>query len=323
MDKPLIGILMATYNGEKFIKEQIESILDQTYKNWKLIIHDDGSTDSTVDMIKEYAKKHLYRIIFIDDGIKCGGAKENFAHLMQIAKDKFNFDYIMFSDQDDVWLPNKIEITLNKMLNVEHEVGKDKPILIHTDLKVVDEHLNVIAESFWKYQKINPRDNTLNRLLCQNVVTGCTVLINKPALDITLPIPDGAILHDWWIALVVATFGQIFYVPRATILYRQHLSNETGAKNWNFISIIKKIFKKKEIEEIKKNYLATIEQAKSFLKKYNNNLFSSHKEMLNAYIELPKFNSLTKLYYIQRYGFYKSGKLRNLGWIIFQGLKFF
>ena len=228
MKEPLIGILMATYNGEKFIKEQINSILNQIYKNWKLIIHDDGSTDSTVDIVKEYAKKHPDRIIFIDDKIKCGGAKENFAHLMQIAKDRFNFDYIMFSDQDDVWLPNKIEVTLNKMLDVEYEVGTDKPILIHTDLKVVDEHLNVIAESFWKYQKINPRDNTLNRLLCQNVVTGCTVLINKPALDITLPIPDGAILHDWWIALVVATFGQIFYVPRACLLYTSPSPRDRG-----------------------------------------------------------------------------------------------
>ena len=125
MQKLSLAILMATYNGEEFIREQINSILNQTYKNWKLIIHDDGSTDNTVDIIKEYTKKYPNKIILIEDNIKCNGAKENFSHLIKIAYKNFNFDYILFSDQDDIWLPNKIEVSLSKIQEMENKFGKN------------------------------------------------------------------------------------------------------------------------------------------------------------------------------------------------------
>ena len=321
MEKPLIGILMATFNGDKYIKEQFDSILNQTYKSWKLIIHDDGSTDLTIDIIKKYVKKYPDRIIFIDDGIKCGGAKENFAHLMQIAKDKFNFDYIMFSDQDDVWLSNKIEITLNKMVDAEHKVSKNKPVLIHTDLKVVDEHLNIIAESFWRYQKINPQHNTFNRLLVQNVVTGCTTMINRAALHICLPIPPEAILHDWWMALVVSVFGKIDYVLEPTVLYRQHAHNDTGAKRWEVKDAIKRVFKKNELKRFKDNFMKSISQGEALLKQYKDVLDLKNIEILETYINLLKFNPFIRCYLVWKYKFYKSGILKNVGSIIF-GLLF-
>ena len=176
MDKK-VYILMATYNGEKYLKEQIDSILNQTYKNWRLIIHDDNSTDNTLNLIKEYVEKYPEKIILIDDDISTGGAKENFAYLLNKIDD--NFDYIMFSDQDDVWFENKIELTLNKMIETERKYSK-KPILVHTDLKVVDENLNVIAESMIRYQKIDINNQKYIKFLAlENVVTGCTVMINK------------------------------------------------------------------------------------------------------------------------------------------------
>ncbi len=319
MKEPLIGILMATYNGEKFIKEQINSILNQIYKNWELIIHDDGSTDSTVDIVKEYAKKHPDRIIFIDDGIKCGGAKENFAHLMQIAKDNFNFDYIMFSDQDDVWLPNKIEITLNKMLNVEHEVGKDKPILIHTDLKVVDEHLNVIAKSFWKYQKINPQHNTFNRLLVQNIVAGCTTMVNRTALELALPIPHEAIMHDYWLALVTSAFGQITFLESPTLLYRIHSTNDYGVTNYDLkyiITNIKDLFLYKKRARYFRFIKQQVLQACTFFKRYNGLLSDEHINILKDFCNIMNKNWFKRRIIIFKNRLFRSGCLKTLGLLI-------
>lgn len=257
MDKK-VYILMATYNGEKYLKEQIDSILNQTYKNWRLIIHDDNSTDNTLNLIKEYVEKYPEKIILIDDDISTGGAKENFAYLLNKIDD--NFDYIMFSDQDDVWFENKIELTLNKMIETERKYSK-KPILVHTDLKVVDENLNVIAESMIRYQKIDINNQKYIKFLAlENVVTGCTVMINKYLYNLVLNIPKEAIMHDWWIALVaLKNNGIIEFLNIPTILYRQHTNNDTGAKR-----IDKKYYFKKLlcIKEIIRGYNRLIKQTK-------------------------------------------------------------
>ena len=273
MKEPLVGILMATYNGEKFLAEQLDSIINQTYKNWILVIHDDGSTDSTINIIKEYVNKYPDKIILVEDGIKCGGAKENFFHLINIAKSNFTFDYIMFSDQDDVWLPEKIEITLNKMIETENKYGKNKPILVHTDLKVVDKTLNLIHPSFWGYQKINPYDNSLNCLFLENTVTGCTMMINKVLFD-KIIVNKNAMVHDWWIALICRiNDGLIIPIEKQTILYRQHEKNDIGAKE---ASLRKRMirFLKNPIGTIKKRILFA--QRKRKQKKTIQEIYSSN-----------------------------------------------
>ena len=150
----------------------------------------------------------------------------NFGKLLEYA----DTEYIMFSDQDDVWLPNKIELTLNAMKAAE-QVYPDKPILIHTDLQVMDSELNTIANSMWSYQKLFPEaGDDLNRIMAQNVVTGCTVMINKKARAVSIPVPDEAIMYDWWLALNVCRHGKIIYVSIPSVLYRQHSRNRLGAQ---------------------------------------------------------------------------------------------
>ena len=316
MKDPLIGILMATYNGEKFISQQIQSILNQTYKNWKLIIHDDGSNDSTINIIKKFVKNNPYKIFFVEDRIKCGGAKENFAHLMQIAKEGFNFDYIMFSDQDDVWFPKKVEISLKKMQELETKWGKNIPLLVYTDLEVVNENLKRICSSFWKYQRLNPSRNALNYLLIQNVITGCTTLINMKTLEISLPIPKQAIMHDWWIALVVSAFGKMDFISTPTVFYRQHNMQEIGAKKWNIIEVGKKLIRLKVVE-LNTKILNTVLQAETFLETYQHILDAQKRELLITYSKILTFSFLSKIYFILEYKFFKHGFLRNIGFLFF------
>lgn len=224
--KSYIDILLATYNGQKYLSEQIDSILSQSNTDWTLIIRDDKSDDETVEIIKKYQEKYLDKIKIIEDDAGHLGVKLNFQRLLEHSK----AEYIMFCDQDDVWLPEKIEMTLNAMKKGEKDFP-DKPLMIHSDLVVVDDGLKKIADSLWEYQKVIPEKNDdLNRIILQNVATGCTIMINKKAREVSLPIPEDAVMHDWWIAIKVAQYGKILYVPRQLTLYRQHSGNLVGAK---------------------------------------------------------------------------------------------
>ena len=223
---PTILVCMATYNGGEYLKQQIDSIIAQSIQDWRVIIRDDGSSDNTVSIIEKYAAEHPDKIKLITDSDGNLGANLNFGRLLEQA----DAEYIMFSDQDDVWLPNKIELTLNVMKATE-QIYPDKPVLIHTDLKVVDSDLNIIADSMWSYQKIFPEiSNNLNRIMAQNVVTGCTMMINRKARTVSLPIPKEAVVHDWWIAIKVAKHGRIAYISTPPVLYRQHPKNEIVAQ---------------------------------------------------------------------------------------------
>jgi len=217
---------MATYNGEQFLRQQLESIRAQSNQDWQLLIRDDGSDDNTVRIVEDYAGRLPGKIRLVRDNGSRLGASLNFGKLLEYA----DTEYIMFSDQDDVWLPNKIGLTLNVMKATE-QLYHDKPVLVHTDLKVVDSDSNTIADSMWSYQKLFPEiGNNLNKITAHNVVTGCTVMINKRARTVSVPVPSEAIMYDWWIAIKVARHGKIAYVSTPSILYRQHPGNQIGAK---------------------------------------------------------------------------------------------
>ena len=235
----IVYILLATFNGEKYLAEQLDSLNEQTYTSWRLWVHDDNSTDSTVSIIRNYKNLFPEKICFIDDEISTGGAKQNFSYLLDSIDS--NFDYLMFCDQDDVWLENKIQLTLDRMNEIENK--GNYPTLIHTDLKVVDENLCLISDSFFSYQHINPMwSRHFNSSIVQNSVTGCTVMLNKKAVEISSPIPSLAIMHDWWILLQVLKFkGVVDFLNEPTILYRQHLNNDVGAKGFSLLGVLIKI----------------------------------------------------------------------------------
>lgn len=201
-----VAILMSTYNAAPFLKEQVNSIIKQTYTNWKLVIRDDGSTDSTPLMIEEFTKKDN-RISFINkESQKNIGVIRSFFSLLE----NVDADFFMFCDQDDVWLQSKVKMSLDKM---EQQENIKTPILVHTDLKVVDQNLNTINDSFMEKEKLNLK-NQLGNLVIQNNVTGCTVMINNCFRNIIIDkgIPDEIIMHDWWMALVANCIGKVLYI---------------------------------------------------------------------------------------------------------------
>ncbi len=299
----MITVLLAVYNGEKYLKEQIESILSQTFKDIKIIIRDDGSTDKSVDIIKDYCDKYPDKISCIV-GAPTGSAKLNFAELLNSCDD----DYIMFCDQDDVWLPTKIEKTLSVMRSEEND-GKT-PVLVHSDLTVVDGELREIA-SFFDFQKLFQDDITLPKLLVQNYVTGCTVMINRALKQKCGVIPSKCIMHDWWLALVAVLFGKLVCLNESTMLYRQHSNNQVGAKASYGIAFIKR--KLATIDKVRENYNATYAQAEALLENFGEMLDEKQRNTLQTYCKIKNMNKFKKMRTVQKYGFKKGTLLRVIG----------
>jgi len=305
---PEISIIMAAYNGGQYLSEQINSVLGQSCKEWQLIIRDDNSGDNTRDIIKEYTQRYPEKIKLVSDGDGNVGASQNFLRLLGHT----NADYIMFCDQDDIWLPDKIKITLDKVKEIEKKYGINTPVLIHTDLKVVDKDLNVIADSFWKYQRLNPeKGKTLNRLLVQNVVTGCTVMINRALKDKIKLLPEQTIVYDWWIALAAVAFGKIDYAPTATVLYRQHDNNNIGAKEWNLGYIMN--MARLNMGNFRTILQKTQLQAKAFLDIFRSELTEKDIDLLNVYSTLGRQNLFVRRLNLIKYNFFKMGFIRNIG----------
>ncbi len=310
-NRPPIDILMATYNGAPYIGAQIDSLLKQNYQDWQLIIRDDGSEDNTIEIVHYYRAQYPDKIHLIADGNLNLGARSNYSKLLTHSR----ADYIMFCDQDDVWFPQKISITFDKMKALEAEFGQNTPLLVHSDAKVVDSHLQEISPSLWQYQKCKPaRSSSLKRLLLQNVATGCTVMINKSLRDMALPISPDTMMHDWWMVLVASAFGHIEHISVSTLLYRQHERNDIGAKAWNALTAFRQLCDLAiTIRYIKKINVLVQNQAAAFLERYQDVLRDSDKEMLDIYSHLSKHNYFMRRYYIIKYRFFYSDLLRNIG----------
>lgn len=297
-----IIILLSTYNGEKYIKAQLDSLFSQSYKNIDIYVRDDGSSDATTTILKSYDVKLI-------DTKKNLGAKQSFSQLLNYALNENQDDYIMFCDQDDVWYSDKIEKTLSKMKELENK-SPDSPILVHSDINIVNEKLDILATSFWKYQHIDSNKEDLSYFIVDNNITGCAMMINHTLAKKIKTIPHEAIMHDWWIAMVASAFGKIAYVDEPLMLYRQHSSNDTGAKRYGCRYFIKKLFEKPSLDKY-------IQQSQAFLSLYGNDLDKNSTSMLEEFSKFPTLGKWAKIKILFKYKIWKNGVIRNLGLIFF------
>ncbi len=223
----MVDIILSTYNGASYLEAQMDSIINQTYNAWRLIIRDDGSTDSTMAIINGYVQRFPDKICLLDDDFGNVGVVRSFEFLLRCA----TANYIMFCDQDDVWMPTKIDDTLHRMKDAERECARDIPLLVFTDLVVVDNSLQEVSPSFWKQNRFCVDVCCKFPYICvANCVAGCTMMINAPARSLVLPFSINVPVHDWWIAARVAKEGRLVYVNAPTILYRQHGKNKYGSR---------------------------------------------------------------------------------------------
>ncbi len=226
-----IAILMATYNGMPYIRQQLDSLLSQTTTGWTLYINDDGSSDSTTDIIKRYAELHdNIQVLNLGKGL---GACENFLRMLHTVDAK----YYMFCDQDDHWSPVKIRKEMDAMTKIEKS-HPGKPIIVHCDLKVVDQEMHLIHPSFIQYAGVYP--TLLNQFehSVEPYITGCTMLLNRLARDSVVYPTTVAAMHDAWVTLCVLRAGGIStLVDESLVDYRQHGSNTLGARDISEVNL--------------------------------------------------------------------------------------
>ena len=302
-------ILLATYNGEKYINEMVDSILNQDYEDWALVLSDDGSTDKTPEILDEYAAKFPNKITHYCSGQRFGNAQKHFMHLLNTHRDA---PYIMFCDQDDRWHSDKVSKTLEKMQEIEET---DTPCLVHTDLVVVDGELNKISDSFCKLSKLDGNRLALNQLLVQNVVTGCTMMINKRLADLSCekPLPEEALMHDGWIALICSVFGKSAFLDESTIDYRQHGNNSVGAKNVASLPYLIERFKSKAMKNSLKN--AAI-QAKAFADSFGENISEDKKVIIEDFAKTADCSVFKRNRIFIKHRLFKCGAVRIIAQFI-------
>lgn len=313
----MISIIMSTYNGERYLSEQIESILNQDYKDWKLFVFDDGSKDETEKIIRGYQKEEKDRIFFFRNEKNFGARGNFFQGLRQVAeKIAPESKYYAFSDQDDVWDRDKLSLGLSKMKEIE---GEGSPAVIFSDVRITDKNLKVVEESYFRGSKINKGSLDFASLLMENKAIGGTMMINSKMAEIEFErermmggFPKEAKMHDWWFALIGASLGKLAVIDRATESYRQHERNVIGGKV--FFNYVKhRIFHYQVKKSIEENVL----QGKEFFRYYENCLKKDKKEILENFINLSHSGFLRRRFLVMRYGFWKSGVIRNIALFLF------
>ncbi len=299
-----IDIILAAYNGGKYINEQLDSLLAQTCRDISIRVYDDGSTDGTVDIVREYADNHDN--IFLYRNKKNLGLTLNFLHGVKRSK----ADYIMLCDQDDIWKQDKVEKTLSAMEDACKEEG-DKPVLVFTDADIYDgrtpKNRSFIKESHYDVKKVD-----LSSLLMENKCIGCSVMINRALADKLVRIPMGIRYHDWWLALIAAAFGRVVFLDEMTILYRQHGDNQVGGRS--FASYVTDrlsglMSQRRALED-------TYRQGELFYAVYGRELTGKNSAAARAFAMMRSDDFISRRMSALRYGFTKSGFIRNAGLFI-------
>lgn len=282
----MVHIMMATYNGEKYIREQLESIIHQTYSDWKLWINDDGSTDDTLTILKIYAERYSQKIELLSSEVKKLGAKGNFAYLYENTPFA---EYYAFCDQDDVWEKDKITMLLSALMQGDQNFSS----LIYHDVQVVDKDKSMISPSFYDYSGIKiKQDRKLQQVLMYNYIPGSTMMFNHKLKEKVIQIPKGCFMHDWWLLMSALSLdARIIKVDKSLGQYRQHRNNDMGAeKKKNLLQMSLKcmdiINLQKYRSNIKRMKLVRISQAELLIKNYLCIMTNNNNIIINDFLKL-------------------------------------
>ena len=308
---PQVEILLSTYNGEKYLDEFLWSIFRQEYDSWKLIVRDDGSTDNTHKILHDWNIRFGNRmVLFNSQTTENVGVVRSFSRLME----RSAAPYVMFADQDDIWLPRKVSVTMNAMRRQEKQVSVTQPILIHTDLTVVDEKLQVVSPSLWSYQGLSPgRGRLFPRIMVENIIWGCTAMLNRPLIDLVGCIPTATVHHDWWVGLVASAFGHIVSLSEPNILWRRHGLNDSEISGILEVSRMART----DLQGARRRLARVFEESRPriamFLQLYRHRLPRVYIAAAEAFLTLPDRNFLDRRLDIVHHGLFFGANLRNAG----------
>ncbi len=232
----VIDVVLPVFNGYEYLEQQVASIASQTLRPRRLLIRDDGSSERVLKLIHRLEAYYSPWLVVAPSQGNVGCTLNVNALLKYVEA-----SYCALADQDDIWLPDKLERGFEALQAIENRRGRNLPALVHTDLHLVDASLRPYGCTFMVRQQLSPKFDSPSDLALTNIVTGCTALFNRALLDKAMPLPPEALVHDWWLALVASAYGEIGFISRPSILYRQHQSNAIGSHGLGFNYWLKRI----------------------------------------------------------------------------------
>lgn len=301
-----IEVLMATWNGARFLEEQLDSLFSQSFHNFRLTVRDDASTDSTLEIVEKYRSRYPERIVVHQNHTRLG-ACSTFALLVQHS----DAPYVAFCDQDDIWRNDKLDLSFRAMHTVERKYGAHTPVLVFSDMELMQEDHTPIARSLWKMARVNPDRAGLGTMLAQNLVSGCTALANRSLILKGRPIPADATMHDAWLGLVAAAFGILHPLYETTIQYRQHEGNAIGAgRGWKVADSCRRLISHRQFSD---QVQSSRRQAHSFAVRYANELDEAQQRVLNTWSNSQDLPAIVRHWTLYRNGLRRTNWLNTIG----------
>ena len=309
-----ITILLAAYNGARFLPAQLQSLSDQTFTDFRVLFQDDGSTDETPRLLSAWAAKDPRFSAGMESGRRLGPVGNFFSLLRQA-----DGDLLLFCDQDDLWEPHKLE-TLIRVYGDEvsaHPGQAGRPLLIHSDASLIDGEGRSVGPSFFRLQGWDPGATGLNRLLVQNNVTGCLMMINRPLADLALKSADPSrlFMHDWFLALTAAAFGRILFCPAPLVRYRQHTGNAVGASRQSLLrrgwSALRKRQKARDRVDL------TYRHTRVFQELYGPSLPPQAADLIRHYLDTQAYSWPRRVLAVRRLGCVMQSPVTRLGQLLF------
>ncbi len=294
MTMKTVQVLLSTFNGERFLKPLMDSLFEQDYTNMEILVRDDGSSDHTIQLLQEYEKRYPNIDVICGQNL---GVIQSFFELLKLSSPAV--DYFAFCDQDDIWEKNKISRAVSSLGSLSWSM----PSLYCSDYLLVDEQMNIMKQI--KKSRIRP---SFENALVENIATGCTIAINKISRQLLLQeIPKMALMHDWWIYLVISAFGKVVYDSEHKILYRQHSSNVVGVKSRSiarWVARIQRLLRQGSLTPV-------TEQAIEFRRIYASSLTEDKKMILDRFIDGRK-SFIDRLRYALSCETYRQSKVDNI-----------
>lgn len=304
-----VEVLLATYNSSDYLDEMLDGLCAQTYDDFHLIVSDDLSSDDTVARIEARADRFRNPVEIIRRTHPSGSAQANFVSLFAKARG----DIILTADHDDIWLPQKIAravAALEAASARQQPQGAQTPLLYHCDLKVIDGQGRPKADSFWAFKSIDPgAGRSLPRSIMHPTVTGCAMAMNRPLLEMLKDMPPTCTMHDWWITLVAAAFGEVISDPEPQILYRIHGKNASRPRK---VSPLAALLQLERVKRMRAVIHQRITQGQMFYDCYGPRLSENQRRQLELLLAVPQAGFVGKRLNLLRGGFLWPGLWRNL-----------
>lgn len=310
----VIDVLLACYNGSAYLPQQLASLTAQSGEDFRVLMQDDGSQDGTPELLADWCQRdRRFQLVSDASPQRIHSAIGNFWSLLQ----QSDAPYIALCDQDDEWLPQRLHCCMAAMQAAELRWGADTPLLIHSDAQLIDAQGAILHESFFRHQGWDAEATTLPRLLVQNNVTGCTVLLNRPLCRLALAHGDPARMHmhDWFLALTAAAFGQVICIPQPLVRYRQHGENVMGASQAGLAERGVRALSARE--KGRARIALTYRHTQAFLDAYGDTLPPAARKTVTRYLSLEHKHKPGRMLGILRGGYRMQSFVTRAGQLFF------